>query len=330
MRTETKADSLRLGNEPPRRIPKFSVGKSILCPANPRSDLGNQKSIVNEDPSFTAGSSRNRVKGIQPKTKSRSSSKHADGVPLRDTSITGNRQRANRILNRNIPFNARNERTPSMDNDRGKTNFQKTLDSKCKGHSIEKLLSVNGSPHEGRAIRTALLNKHANFKKGTLSSPFRDASNRMCMHIVNGMLRKQKKRFAKEAVGNRSNNQRTQVLQNGRSELFGDEHNPHIKPSLRIRSSKENFMTKSSKSVNTLLRKLLEIRNRNTIQARGSVNRSRYDNMLNGLTKRPKRKASRDKIRSDVTSSRQGEVITHIVESRVELGSNPVHFSHTH
>ena len=306
------------------------MGKSILCPATLRSDLGHQESIVDEDPSFAARNSRKLVKGVQPKAKSRSSSKHADGVPLRDTSITGNRQGANRILNRNIPFNARNERTPSMDDNRGKADFQKTLNSKCKGHSIEKLLSVNGSPHEGRAIRTALLNKHANLKKGTLSSPFRDTTNGMRVQIVNGMLGKQEKRFAKEAVGNRSNDQRTQILQGGRAELFGDEHNPHIKPSLRIRTGKENFMTESRNGVNTLLRKLLEIINRNTIHARGSVNRSSFDNMLNSLTNGPKRKASRDKIRVNVTSSRQGEIITHIVEGRVELGSNPVHFSHTH
>ena len=75
-------------------------------------------------------------------------------------------------------------------------------------------------------------------------------------------------------------------------------------------------MAKPSNSVNTLLRKLLEIRNRNTIHARGSVNGSSVDNMFNSLTKGAKRKASGDKIRVNVTSRRQGESISHVIEGR--------------
>ena len=213
-----------------------------------------------------------------------------------------------------------------MNHNRGNSNIQQTLDRKSMRHSVKQLLRVDSSPHERGAIRTALLDKHTNFEKSALSGPFRDSANRMRMNIMNGVLREQQKSLAKEAIGNGSNDQRTEVFQGRGAKLFRDENNPHIKPRVRKRSRKKDFVTEVSKSLNTLARKLFKIRNRNSAHTGGSVNRGNLDDMSNSLTERLKRKAGRNDIRGDFMPLRQNEAISHIVESGIKLRSKTMHF----
>ena len=82
---------------------------------------------------------------------------------------------------------------------------------------------------------------------------------------MNGVRREQQKSLAKEAIGNGSNDQLSEVFQGRGDKLFRDENNPHIKPRVRKRSRQKDFVTEVSKSSNTFARKLFKIRNRNSV-----------------------------------------------------------------